>query len=179
MRRRTRGTTYLAALVTAITVAGCGTTHIDKTKVQHLVRATLKPAPRSVFCPSRLQAKSGATFTCQLVYADGDIGQLTIHELDGDGHVEASPGDMKILTIGQRHARTVLLQLVAKNHVGLHSVSCPDNSPASGGTLTCHVIDIHGLHATVTEHIGAGGALAINPASDLHVQLPPGGIRRG
>jgi hypothetical protein len=179
MRQQCTRLAGLAALASGIIAAGCGTTHIDNSKVKHLVRSTLKPPPSSVSCPSGLPARSGATFNCQLLYRDGDTGQLTIHELDGAGHVEASPGDLRILTIGQRHADQALVQLVTKNHVGLHSITCPANAPTSAGTLTCRVIDIHGLHATVTEHIGPGGALAINPATDLHVQLRQPSVRRG
>jgi hypothetical protein len=159
------------ALLTAVIAAGCGDAHIDNTKVQRLMRSTLRPPPSSVACPSGVHAKGGATFTCHLRYPDGDIGTLTVHELDGAGHVEASPGDLTILTIGQQHAQTVLHALVAKNHVGLHSINCPANAPADTRTLTCHVVDMNGLHAIVTEHIAPGGALTINPATDLHVEM--------
>jgi hypothetical protein len=86
--------------------------------------------------------------------------------------VEASPGDLTILTIGKHHAETVLQELVSQNHVGLHSATCPANAPADAGTLTWHVVDIHGLHATVTEHIAPGGALTINPPQTYTCRYP-------
>jgi hypothetical protein len=159
-----------ALLATAIVIAGCGATDINNTQVQRLVQTTLRPAPSVVSCPSGLHPTTGATFICQLRYADGDVGQLTVHELDAAGHVQTSPGDLKILTIGQKHAKRAVLKLVRKNHVGLRSITCPANTPAAAGALACQVIDIHGLHAAVTEHIGPGGALTINPATDLQIQ---------
>jgi hypothetical protein len=171
MSRRARPLAVVALLGAAIAAAGCDDTHINTAKVQRLMHATLRPTPSSVACPAGIHAKAGASFTCQLRYSDGDRGMLTVHELDGAGHVEASPGDLTILTIGQQHAEAVLHQLVTKNHVGLHSINCPANASADAGTLTCHVVDIHGLHATVTEHIAPGGALTINPATDLHVRV--------
>jgi hypothetical protein len=164
--------TAVGLLAAVVALAGCGDAHIDSAKVQRQMRANLTPAPSAVACPPGLHAKGGTTFICRLRYPDGDTGELAVHELDGAGHVEAGPGDLTILTIGRQHAQTVLRQLVTKNHVGLRTSACPANAPAEAGTLTCRVIDINGLHATVTEHIAPGGALTINPATDLHVQLP-------
>jgi hypothetical protein len=165
----------MAVATTAITVAGCGDTRIDGTKVAAHLRSSLTPPPRAVSCPSGARPHSGSALICRLSYADGDAGQITVHELDGAGHVEASPGDLVILSIGRHHAEHALLQLLQRNHVGVRQSVCPANSPAQAGTVTCRVVDIHRVRATVTEHIGPGGALVINPATDLHVQVPHAG----
>jgi hypothetical protein len=169
-----RGPAALAATGLAVVLGACGgETRIDAGKVERMARSTLRPRPESVACPSGFRPSSGAVFTCRLRYRDGDTGALTVHEVDSSGRVVASNQDLAVTTIGGDHAQHVLRQLMARNHVGLRTLSCPASTPTNAGTVDCRVIDKHGLRAVVTEHIDPGGALAINPATDLHVKAGP------
>jgi hypothetical protein len=85
------------ALVVA--VAGCGEVKIDSGKAEDLARkvagsGTVKLT--SVSCPDDIKAKKGADFDCDLVYADGTKGTITIHQQDDEGSVRTAGTDIHI-----------------------------------------------------------------------------------
>ena len=85
------------ALVAAI--AGCGDVKIDSGKAEDLARkvagsGTVKLT--SVSCPDDVKAKKGADFDCDLVYADGTKGTITIHQQDDEGHIATAGTDIRI-----------------------------------------------------------------------------------
>ena len=85
------------ALVVA--VAGCGEVKIDSGKAEDLARkvagsGTVKLT--SVSCPDDIKAKKGADFECDLVYADGTKGTITIHQQDDEGSVRTAGTDIHL-----------------------------------------------------------------------------------
>ena len=87
----------LGMVVAGLVLAGCGSnTTISKSKAESFVRGQLQPAPSSVSCPDEVEAKSGSTFECQVNYADGDRGHVTVHMTDDKGGVQVGPGDLHI-----------------------------------------------------------------------------------
>jgi hypothetical protein len=82
-----------------VALAGCGSTTIDKGKAEKLARKAAGSgtvALKTVSCPSGLTAKKGASFDCDLVYADGTKGTITIHETDAKGNVQTGGTDIHI-----------------------------------------------------------------------------------
>jgi uncharacterized protein DUF4333 len=93
------------ALATALAATGCnaslstGDIKIDQKKTEGLARqiAGSGTVPvKSVSCPKGLKAKKGADFDCDLVYADGTKGTITIHQLDDKGRIRTSASDIHI-----------------------------------------------------------------------------------
>ena len=87
----------------AIALAGCsvstGGTTIDHKKAEDVARKVADSGSvrlKSVSCPSGLDAKKGADFDCDLVYADGTKGTITIHQTDDKGGVSTSGTDVHI-----------------------------------------------------------------------------------
>jgi hypothetical protein len=86
-----------AALVAAI--AGCGEVKIDSGKAEGLAKkvagsGTVKLTSAS--CPDDIKAKKGADFDCDLVYADGTKGTITIHQENDDGSIRTAGTDIHI-----------------------------------------------------------------------------------
>jgi hypothetical protein len=59
------------------------------------VRSWFDPPARSVTCPSGVEAKKGATFTCTAVATDGQHFRVTAHILDNGGRIQISSGDVR------------------------------------------------------------------------------------
>jgi hypothetical protein len=79
----------------ALLVAGCGTTEIDSGRAQDFVKGTFGAPPRSVKCPSGVEAKPGRTFTCHAVAADGRRYDVVLHIVDGKGRVTVGTRDVR------------------------------------------------------------------------------------
>jgi len=78
------------ALLTAlVALSGCGTV-VDKVKLQDTVQASLEDSIRekikAVDCPSEQSVDPGATFTCEVTFADNrrEIAVLEIRNKDAD-----------------------------------------------------------------------------------------------
>ena len=83
----------------ATTLAGCGSeTTIATGKAEEFVRGQLQPAPSEVKCPDGVKAEEGKTFECNVSYADGDRGTVTVHMTDDEGGVQVGPGDLHLTT---------------------------------------------------------------------------------
>ena len=85
------------ALVVAI--AGCGEVKIDSGKAEDLAEkvagsGTVKLT--SVSCPDDIKAKKGDDFDCDLVYADGTKGTITIHQENDEGSIRTAGTDIHI-----------------------------------------------------------------------------------
>jgi hypothetical protein len=92
--------TALAAVLATLS-AGCstGVIKIDQKKTEGLARKIAGSgtvALKTVSCPSGLKAKKGADFDCNLVYADGTKGTITIHQLDDKGRLRTAGTDIHI-----------------------------------------------------------------------------------
>jgi uncharacterized protein DUF4333 len=81
-------------LLAVAAVAGCGKTTIDQKKAEDFVRSWFNPAARSATCPSGVEAKKGATFTCTAVGVDGRRFRVTAHIVDSGGRIQISSGDV-------------------------------------------------------------------------------------
>jgi hypothetical protein len=102
MRVRRLLTVPLAVALAAM-IAGCGETTIDQKGAENLARKVANSGQvklKSVSCPSGLKAKKGANFDCDLVYADGAKGTITLHQLDDKGHVRTTGADIHITSGG-------------------------------------------------------------------------------
>src|SRR3954463_12448855 len=85
------------ALVVAI--AGCGEVKIDSGKAEDLAKKVANSGRvklTSVSCPDDIKAKKGADFDCDLVYADGAKGTITIHQTNDGGGVQTAGTDVHV-----------------------------------------------------------------------------------
>src|SRR5437763_16842063 len=88
-------------LAMTLAAAGCSTgqLQIDQKKAEGLARQIAGSGTvslKSVSCPKGLKAKKGADFDCELVYADGTKGTITIHQLDDKGRMRTSAADVHV-----------------------------------------------------------------------------------
>jgi hypothetical protein len=91
-------TVPLAVSLVAL-AAGCGEVKIDSGKAEGLAKkvagtGTIKLT--SATCPDNVKAKKGADFNCDLVYADGTKGTITIHQQDDTGSIRTAGTDIRI-----------------------------------------------------------------------------------
>ncbi|HYQ79511.1 MAG TPA: DUF4333 domain-containing protein [Solirubrobacterales bacterium] len=86
------GPRFLAAtalLCAVVVLYGCGTV-VDQVKLQDTVQASLEDSIRekikAVDCPSDQSVDPGATFTCEVIFADDrrEVATLTIRNKDAD-----------------------------------------------------------------------------------------------
>jgi hypothetical protein len=90
-------TAAVAATAAAAVLAGCGSTTIDAGRAQKFVAGAFKAPPRSVKCPDGVEAKAGATLTCQVVDATGKRYDLVLHIVDSAGRVKFNRTDLRPL----------------------------------------------------------------------------------
>ncbi len=89
MSRRLRRFAVLGLLLTAFLAAGCGTV-IDPVKLEDTIQADLEDSVRAkiqaVDCPSDVSVDPGATFTCEVIFSDGErkVATLKIRNKDAD-----------------------------------------------------------------------------------------------
>ena len=83
-----------------VLAAGCGSADtIDHKKAEELARKVADSGRvrlKSVSCPSGQKLKKGATFDCDLVYAEGTKGTITIHQTDDKGGIRTAGTDIHI-----------------------------------------------------------------------------------
>jgi hypothetical protein len=78
-----------ALLLALVAVSGCGTV-VDEVKLQDTVQASLEDSIhekiKAVDCPSNQSVDPGATFTCEVIFADDrrEIAVLEIRNKDAD-----------------------------------------------------------------------------------------------
>ncbi len=86
-----RGAAAVGLLIVAVTLAGCGETVIDSSKVQGAIQANLEKALHrkvsSVSCPPEQKVESGATFTCLVSFAGGRQATATLKILNKEADV--------------------------------------------------------------------------------------------
>ncbi|HEX6205976.1 MAG TPA: DUF4333 domain-containing protein [Solirubrobacterales bacterium] len=89
MSRPGRRFAILGLLVAAFSVAGCGTV-VDPVKLEDTIQADLEKSLhvkiQAVDCPSDVSVDPGATFTCEVVFSDGErkVATLKIRNKDAD-----------------------------------------------------------------------------------------------
>ncbi len=91
--------TLLVAVFAMTAVTGCGDVSIDKGKAEDLARKVANSGTvklKTVTCPDGITAKKGASFNCDLVYADGAKGTITLQESDDKGSVHTATADIHV-----------------------------------------------------------------------------------
>ncbi len=88
----------LATVALAFALSACGTTTIDQTKAEDLVKeatsaGTIKA--ESATCPGDVEAKKGETFDCKVTYTDDTTATVTVRIRSDDGDVTVTPDDIK------------------------------------------------------------------------------------
>jgi hypothetical protein len=94
-----RPITLPIVVLLAALVAGCGETQIDSGKAEDLARKVAGTGTvklESVSCPDGIKAKKGEDFKCDLKYADGATGTITIHQEDDNGSVRTNAQDIHV-----------------------------------------------------------------------------------
>jgi hypothetical protein len=88
---------WIIALVAAVAIAGCDVskTVIDSGQAEDFVKGAFDKPPRSVTCPSGVQAKKGATFTCKAVDSTGKRYEVVLHIADDQGRVTVGTKDFR------------------------------------------------------------------------------------
>lgn len=88
-RIRSRVLPLLALLAALVVLYGCGTV-VDQVKLEDTVQASLEDSIhekiKAVDCPSDQSVDPGATFTCEVTFADErrEVATLTIRNKDAD-----------------------------------------------------------------------------------------------
>jgi len=88
-RVRPRVFPLIALLIGLVALYGCGTV-VDRVKLQDTVQASLEDSIhekiKAVDCPSDQSVDPGATFTCEVTFADDrrEVATLTIRNKDAD-----------------------------------------------------------------------------------------------
>jgi hypothetical protein len=83
-----------ALLGVSALLAACGKTEIDAGQAEKFVRGAFAQPPKSVKCPSGVEAKKGSTFECRVV---DNIGRPYVVTLHIDKHAR--------VTVGRRDVR--------------------------------------------------------------------------
>jgi Domain of unknown function (DUF4333) len=83
-----------AALLAAAGLAACGKTTIDTSSAENSISENIQKQlgqkPKSVKCPSEIEAKKGGTFTCTVTAADGSKATIKATQTDDNGHFNFS-----------------------------------------------------------------------------------------
>jgi hypothetical protein len=84
------------ATAAAALLAGCSTstTQIDSGKAETFVKRAFNTPPRSVKCPSGVEAKAGGTLTCHATDARGRRYDVVLHMVDDKGSVKVDTTDV-------------------------------------------------------------------------------------
>jgi hypothetical protein len=69
------------------------TTQIDAGQAEKFVKGAFAKPPRSVKCPSGVEAKKGGTLTCRAVDSTGKRIDVVLHMADDQGHVTVGTQD--------------------------------------------------------------------------------------
>jgi len=81
----------VSLLVVAAVAVGCGETVIDDVKAEGAIQSNLEKSLdakiKSVDCPSDEKVEAGKTFTCSVVFSDGDKATATLKILNDDADV--------------------------------------------------------------------------------------------
>jgi hypothetical protein len=162
-----RTTRTLAPLVVtlALSLGACGTTEIDPKKAEDLAVKALDPKPRSVECPSGVEAKTDATFRCQIAYDDGDKATLPMRVTNAEGRIETMGDQLDVTEIGSRHAEQVAREFAERSDVAVKTLSCPGAKATPGGDITCELEATDGSKASFKLRITADKNLEARPDS--------------
>jgi hypothetical protein len=86
MRRAGRCAAAIAIISAALVIAGCGGTTIDRVKLEDTTQASLEGSLhekiKNVDCPSGLSVDPGSTFTCDVIFPDGNQMTATLEIRD-------------------------------------------------------------------------------------------------
>jgi hypothetical protein len=86
-----RGAAAVGLAAVAVTVAACGETVIDSSKVEGAIQANLEKALHrkvsSVSCPSEQKVEAGTTFTCSVSFSGGRQATATLKILNKEADV--------------------------------------------------------------------------------------------
>ena len=86
-----RGVFFLALAAVALLGAGCGGTVIDDAKAEDAIQASLEDSVEEkidrVDCPSDQEVEAGATFTCSVVFPNGEEATAKLEILNEEADV--------------------------------------------------------------------------------------------
>lgn len=86
-----RSAALVAVAVVALLAAGCGETVIDDVKAEGAIQSNLEKSLdakiKSVDCPSDQKVEKGQTFTCTVIFSDGERATATLKILNEDADV--------------------------------------------------------------------------------------------
>jgi hypothetical protein len=106
VRRWRRRGAIAVALVPAFALAGCGTSEIDASKADQLVRNSVAQGNgtvrlKSVSCPSGVTVKKGGRFECKVSLTEVSTGAVhsgtvTVHMTNSNGQVTVAASDFHV-----------------------------------------------------------------------------------
>jgi hypothetical protein len=107
--------------------AGCGTKTIDAAKgeaeISKAVRVQAGAEVKEVSCPTGVEIKQGATFTCKVTAKDGTSGDVLVTQKDDEGNVKFNA---PFIHMDEAEAAIVEQIQAQVKDVGEVTVDCPD-----------------------------------------------------
>jgi hypothetical protein len=90
-------------VLAALALAGCGASTdekvIDRHGAENFARQVAGSGPiklKSLECPGGQQARAGGSFDCDVEYADGAKGTITLHMTNDDGGLRTSAAEIHV-----------------------------------------------------------------------------------
>jgi Domain of unknown function (DUF4333) len=92
-----------ALVLVALVLAGCGASEdgkvIDRAGAEGFARKVAGSGPiklKSLECPDGQEAKAGESFDCDIEYADGAKGTITLHMTNDSGGLRTSAAEIHV-----------------------------------------------------------------------------------
>jgi len=181
-RRVSRSKATAAVVLGALTLAGCGgddskaadaTTPsptprtVDDAQVEQGIETDLSTASvkvTSAKCPTDVEAKSGATFTCNVTFSNGATGKATVTQAAPNQFTyELKPGSVQVP--GEAADAAVETQL-AKQGAPNATVNCPENIIVKvGTTVECNVSGAQGAASGTATFTFSSDEGTVDPSS--------------
>ena len=181
--RVSRAKAAAAVVLGALMLAGCGgddskeagaTTAtptpratVDDTQVEQGIKDQLSTASvkvTSATCPTDVEAKSGATFTCNITFSNGATGKATVTQMAPNQFTyELKPGSVQVP--GEVADSAVEKQL-AKQGAPNATVNCPQNIIVKvGTTVECNVSGAQGAASGTVTFTFSSDEGTVDPSS--------------
>ena len=176
-------THLLAVALAALVLAGCGDDEskeagavtatatargtVDDAEVEKGIEEDLSTASAKVSsakCPTDVEAKAGATFTCGVTFSNGATGKAKVTQVGpGQFTYELEPGSVQVP--GEVADAAVEKSLAAQGAPGA-TVNCPANIIVKvGTTVTCDVSGAQGAASGSVTFTFSSAEGSVDPAS--------------
>jgi uncharacterized protein DUF4333 len=118
----------------------------------------------SAKCPSDVQAKSGATFTCNVTFSNGATGKATVTQVGPNKFTyELKPGSVQVP--GEVADAAIEKQLAAEG-IANATVTCPQNIIVKvGTTVTCNISGAQGAATSAVTFTFSSAEGTVDPSS--------------